>query len=403
MAVRIIKKYTILLCFVILTFAAFLWLEKQQFTVVIDDTHKFSSRTVSILQSLKGEKLIRFEVYSNPASVVTPKITAFLNRIIDINNQIQYEVIDPATHPDKVRENGITMEGEIVVTYADEDKVRKINITELSESRIINSIIRLQSDSDKWIVFAEGYGMSSINDESPAGLTDLLFLLKKSGFPVARIEPTSELSLPESVRLIILPSPTEQLEEDVVQWLQLQLQSGVSLWWLTDSYSVNQDYLELALDVMTGSIAKTDGQETTGVVDSFADHPITTQFNQPVFIANAVALISESLKSFISISDNMSIALAGDFIQNRVVITGDTDFVTNRYIHLAANESLILRIADWLMFNDKRLNLPVYKNDSAQLYITQSQLIIMSVVILIVIPLIFLIIAWKQWRLNRAV
>ena len=62
---------------------------------------------------------------------------------------------------------------------------------------------------------------------------------------------------------------------------------------------------------------------------------------------------------------------------------------------------MTVRMVDWLLNNDDRVNLPVKINKNTQLILSQNQLILLSLLFLIILPLIFLIIAFVQWRKNN--
>lgn len=402
MNTKIVKKYVLLLFVSLSLLVIFILLEKSNKSFKINNDKDLSAQSVKVIESLVDEKAVKFEIYSNKNSVVAKKIFKFFSRFKEINNQIIIEFIDPSTNPSKAQNNSVTIQGEIVLTFVDETRINKVNITELSETSIINAVLRLQNDKDEWMVIAEGYGMRSIDDDTSQGLSKLLLNLKKIGFHIARMPLNTALVLPEKVKVIALPHPKEQLDEQMVAWLLRQSESGISIWWLYDVDSVAQPYLELAFDVLIGEKKKLDGDEYSAVLSGFPQHKIVENFNQPIYLAESVEIISSNSQVFIQTSEKESLAISKKSSSNRLVISGDTDFVSNQYINAAANSSLSIRIVDWLFYHDDRINVPVKVNKNTQLLLTKSQLLILSVLFLILIPLFFMIVAFKQWRKNRA-
>ncbi len=400
------KQYLLLLMVFAIFTLCLIYLEKNsaKFSLNIDKSKALNAQSIHVLQNLIDENAVKFLVFTRKDSAVGKKIHQFFTPIKQVNPKINIEFIDPTLQPDQVKTHAITMQGEIVLTYQDNSKLGKVNITELSESAVINAILRLQNNTDKaeWIVFAESYGMLSIDDESTTGLSKLLFTLKKQGYHVARMPLNVSLVLPNNVKLIILPNPQQTLESEMVNWIQQQSQQGISLWWLSDIGSVAQSQLELTMDVMLGDKSEIKPGEFTATINQFPDNTITENFNQPIYWAQSREIIATGYQVLIKAQNQTVLALNKQLPNSRIVITGDSDFISNQYLNVAANKSFALRIIDWLLYHDNRVNISVHISQHTQLYLSNAQMVFLSVVFLLLIPLLFLIMAGKQWRANRA-
>lgn len=400
MNIRIIKTYLILFVLSLVIFMAFIYLESHsnEFSIKLNKNNSLSNRSTHIFESLTQDKSVVFEIYTNKNSIIARKIKKFFKPYQRINNTFALNFIDPTTNPSKVKLNAITMQGEIILKFANSNKLKQVYITELSESAVMNGIIRLLNDKDEWIVFAEGYGMRSVEQDAESGLLKLLITLKKSGLQIARMPLNVSLELPENVKLIVLPEPTELLDTQIVNWLLKQSQQGKSVWWLNDVSSNNQRNLELALDVMIAGKVNINSDEYAATISDFPLHDITENFNQPIFIAEAREIISENTQTVIETKSHSTIAISKQLENSRLLITGDADFISNAYLHVAANKSLTMRMFDWLLYHDDRINIPLQINQNTQLYLTQSQLLFLSIFFLLFVPLVYFIIAFKQWR-----
>jgi hypothetical protein len=401
MRVQLIKQYLLLLVFSILLFLLFLYLEKNTSVYFIQIDHKqdLSEQTKRLLQTIDGT--LKFKVYTQKDTVVAKKIKKFFQAYFRLNKNLSIEFIDPIQNPTQVKQNSITMQGEILLSNV---QGKQVHITELSESAISNALVRLNHDIDEWIVFAQGYGMLQIDDSSNQGLSHLLFHLKKLGFHIARMPLNTALVLPENVKLIILPAPTETLDNDMISWLQAQLDAGISLMWLNDVGINKQMGLELLTDVVSSNKKAIQGNLFVGTSTQFPKHEITENFKQPLYLADAREIIAQTPQTaqiLLQSQDKSSLALTKQLDKARVIVIGDSDFVNNQYLNLAANKSFIVRVIDWLLYHDDRINVAAQVNTNTQLLLSQTQLLILSVVFLILLPLIFLIIAFKQWRSGR--
>jgi hypothetical protein len=399
------SSYLKLLIATILFFLLFVFLEKNnvEYSYKLDQSIGLNQQSTQILQQFVGDKAVKFEVYSDKKSLIAKKIKKFFAAYSRINPQLHINFVSPIANPDKARKNAITMQGEISLSYVDEDQLAHINITELSESAIINALLRLQNTKDEWILFAEGYGMRTLADDSGRGLSHLLVALKKRGMHIARISLHKSIVLPENVKLIVLAEPKELLDQDMVNWLSEQANNGIALWWLSDVNNRSQKYLELFFDVIIGDKQLLADDQYSATLSTFPQHKITENFNQPLFIAESSEVIANNSDGFIHAQNNSQIATSLLVHGSRVVVSGDADFISNQYLNAAANKSLAVRIIDWLLVHDDRVNVPVFINKNTQLFLSNTQLLILSVVFLILIPLLFIVFAWKNWRNSRHV
>ncbi|VAW33585.1 hypothetical protein MNBD_GAMMA01-472 [hydrothermal vent metagenome] len=392
----------LLLVCAISLFMVFIYFEKYniKYSYKINQDQGLSEQSTNLIQNLSDA--VKFEVYTNKDTAIAKKIHSFFQPFKRINNsKIQIKFTDPVTNPDKIRANAITMQGEILLTYVDANKIGKINITELSESAVINAILRLQNNSDDWLVIAEGYGMASITDETASGLSGLLIHLKKIGLNVARMPLNPSLVLPDNVKIIILPMPTAILDAEIAAWLEQQSEQGISIWWLNDTGTASQVNLELIFDIMFADKTILADDKFSAIISKFPAHVITEKFNQPIYIAQALEIITENAQVLMQAQNNNTIAVAKQLEHSRVIITGDADFITNQYLNTAANKSMVVRMLDWLFYNDARINIPLQVNKNTQLFLTQIQLVIISILFLLLIPVFFIVIAIRQHRARH--
>ena len=384
----------------IVLFLVFIFFEKNSsiYTWQISHENQLDKRTVHILKEFTATNAVKFDVYTAKDSLIAKKIIKFFSPMKKINNNIEINFIDPLINPSESELNGISMQGEMVLSFRNNKNNKQIHITELSQTAVTNALLTLKNNENKWIVFAEGYGMRSVDDITSLGLSNLLVYLKKTGRHVARMTLSPAVTLPENVQLIVLPSPKETLSQDITTWLKTQANKGISVLWLSDLNMAPQPYLELFLDVLIGDKKYVNGKEYSAMLDSYGVHKITEEFNQPIYLAQVQEIIAQKATSFVTNQSKSALFVAQEFNGFRTVITGDVDFISNQFLNSAANRSMIERIVDWLLHNDDRINIPVQINNNKPLYLTHYQLLFLSVFFLILLPLLSLGIAWKQWR-----
>lgn len=397
------KKYLIFSLFALFALTVFFFLEKNShsYSIVLNDSNELSDKSIKILQQLSKDTPILFEVFTNENSPIAKKIKQYFIPYQRQSENIFIKFLDPLTHPSEVKINAVTIQGEMVLGFVNGGQNRKVNITELSESSIVNAVNTLFNQKDEWIVLAESFGMPTINDDTNQGLSQMLIALKKLGYNVARMPLTIANVLPDNVKVIILPAPSKPLGIEIVDWLNSQTDKGISLWWLSDVELNSQSNLELALDVLISGKINLNDEEDTGYISTFAKHPITENFNQPIFVAQSQEIIADGFDSLFINSENKVFSVTKTLKKSRLVISGDADFIRNQYINVAANKAMMIRIVDWLLHRDDRINVAVKVNKNTQLLLSQKQLIGLSLFFLIIVPIIFLFIALVQWKKNK--
>jgi len=395
---KAIKLYGQIVLIALFVLFLFVYLEKneQKYAIELSSKNALTQQTIQLLQSLVDEKSVVFEIYAQPHSLLANKIRDFFIPYLRYNPVISLEFVDPSSQPAKVQENAISMQGEIVLSFKDQAISKQVHMTELSESALVNALMNLQNNKDEWLVFAEGYGMRQIDDESDLGLSTSLLNLKKIGLKIARMPLTTAVKLPDNVKAIVLAAPTETLDAEIVDWLMDQRQRGVSLWWMSATNGSSQALLEIAFEVMLGD--KLSNKEDM----KYVSHAITKNFNQPLFMPDSIEIISDNSSSFIQSSKDKSLAVARDDQLNRLLVMGNVDFISNQYVNSAANKNMLMRVVDWLLYHDDRANIALKVNKHTQLWLSEAQWLAFSVFFLIIVPLLFLLIAFKQWRNNRA-
>jgi ABC-type uncharacterized transport system involved in gliding motility auxiliary subunit len=91
-----------------------------------------------------------------------------------------------------------------------------------------------------------------------------------------------------------------------------------------------------------------------------------------------------------------------DKSEQRAVVIGDGDFLSNSFLGNGGNRALGERVFDWLLGDDKLVDLPPRGAPDRILQISQSELSALSVGFLIVLPLLLLLfgglIVWRRRR-----
>ena len=84
--------------------------------------------------------------------------------------------------------------------------------------------------------------------------------------------------------------------------------------------------------------------------------------------------------------DGGKAAGSGSGREQRVVITGDGDFLANSYLGNGGNLQLGMNMVNWLTSNDEFINIPTKTAPDVSLSLTQAQASVLAIAFLIVLP-----------------
>jgi len=300
---------------------------------------------------------------------------------------------DPQTKPARWRDNGVRMHGEIILRKPG----KKRHLTSLSYEDLTNLLQSLNTDQDKWLVFLEGFDSRLVSSLESSGLSTALVELQKRGYPVARAVLSPGAIIPDNVKALILPAPRQPLDTASLNWLQQQLQKGVNIWWLQEPELMGQQpELDLMFDVQSPQALA----ENPAVLKSYPEHPMNQAFDQPIQLTQAMAF--ETAAQPLWLSDRQQVLAATQSLEGaRLLVTGDADFISNQFFYLAANQSMMFRMVDWLLGYDDRFRWAPDIKAESQVQLSRMEILIMAGLMLVVLPLLYLAIGAYRWWTNR--
>ncbi len=353
----------------------------------------FDQLDASVLSWLEQVPPVKIEVFAPRDSQVGAWVANFLTPLDGYWSELEVNYIDPALHPEMVRDFGINARGEMVVHHQD----KHIMLSELSYETLFNGLTRLLNKTDRWTVILNGFGSQSLSDSKADGLGLWLQTIQNLKYPVVVLDWREDLQLPSDVGAIILPAPRQTLPNSTIVWLQKQLQKGVSLWWLTNPESAQmQPSLSLMFDVLP-----TDGETINRLtVSDYPEHIITKNF-QYVTDWAGVMTFDTTTDTVLTTKDETIFAAAQNIEDSRLLVVGDSDFMNNSWLSNGGNRALSLRMLDWVLHQDERFNIADVSGAQSGLYFTSTQVIVLSVVLLLALPLFWLLGAFVLWIKKR--
>lgn len=405
-----------------------------------------SAESRAVLAQLGGP--VEIVSYANPQGDLRETVAGFLQRYQAVKPDLTLRFVDPQLDPAKMRELGITVDGALILHYKD----REQRLDELSERSLTNALERLLRGGDRIVAFVTGDGERRADGQANADLGTFITQLEARGMRAVPLNFAQVSAVPEHTDLVVLASPSLALAPGAVQALTGYVQNGGNLLWLTEPANDDLGLKPLAdalgVHVLPGVLV--DGSGTAlGLHDprliALGDYPpqaitqgfaLTTLFPQVsalAQVANAGWTSKPFLRSGVQSwtefqpidngkpSDIHFDAAAGelkgpldfgyalsrlspspDKSEQRAVVIGDGDFLSNTFLGNGGNRALGERVFDWLLGDDKLVDLPPRGAPDRLLQISQGELNVLSVGFLVALPLLLLsiggLIVWRRRR-----
>jgi ABC-type uncharacterized transport system involved in gliding motility auxiliary subunit len=84
--------------------------------------------------------------------------------------------------------------------------------------------------------------------------------------------------------------------------------------------------------------------------------------------------------------------------EQRIVVVGDGDFLSNTYIGNVGNLDMGLRMVNWLIHDDKFIDIPAKTTPDSTLQLSNTAIAVLSSGFLIVLPVLLLATGFWVWR-----
>lgn len=394
--------------------------------------HTLADSTEQLLQTLDAPVVVSAFTRHEGDQGVRQRITELVGRYRQSKPDLQLEFVDPDQDPERVRREAITLDGELLVQY----RGRKEHLKTIGEQALTNTLQRLARSGERKILFLKGHGERSFVGQANHDLSFWAEQLKQKGFQFSAVNLSGTPSIPADVAVLVIASPQAALLSGEERIIQQYLEGGGNLLWLHDpkepELGISDD---LGIRIGSGTIVDPTGQQlgienpAIIVVPDYPDHAVTEGLNTLTLfpLAHAIELdeavtvnsgwqitpVLQSLErswaeqqplqgtiQFDAESDQkgpltlgvlMERTIATETIDRpaknqRVVVIGDGDFISNAYLGNGANRELGERLLNWLSFDDSHISIPPKVAPDVQLALTPNLALIFGFGFLLIIP-----------------
>ncbi len=442
--------------FVFMAFGIFLLLgalaltTQKEWDLSRGSRHSLTQTSVDLLDKIKqeGTSNIKFSAFMSKNPSIKEPFRDLVSQYQKHTQDITLEFIDPSIHPELTRELGITRDGEVILSLTNSDgKEQTELLRELSETSISNALLRLSRDTERFVLFLEGHGERNPFGRANHDLQQFAKELDAKGFVIQRFNLSQQAAIPSNTRLLIIASPQLNYLPSELEELTQYLVNGGNLLWLSDPdglKGLGSLLSTLGLQSPKGTVIDQGTQElgiqgadaSFSLISNYNQHPALRNFKyvslfpqartfelmqqdsawqQIPFLLTAERtwLETEELKTSVtfnpevdklgplSIGYSLTRELEVKGSQQRIILIGDGDFLSNRFLNNGANLPLGLNLFDWLSGEEAFLNISFAETLDTSLNISERNLAWIGLFFLFVLPGLCFLIAIRIWVKRR--
>jgi ABC-type uncharacterized transport system involved in gliding motility auxiliary subunit len=401
--------------------------------------------SVAVLGKLQGP--VEVVGYISPSGPLREQIAAVMERYTREKKDLALSFIDPDLDPAASRQLGIAGDGALLIRYhGREERVE----SPINERNLSNTLERLARGGQRIVAFVTGDGERQSDGHANADLGTFMSQIERRGIRAVPLNFSQTQGVPEHTDLVVLASPGAALPAASVGALVDYVRGGGNLLWLTEPGNAELGTGALAdvLGVRMLPGVLVDGQGSTlnvndpriVVLGEYPFHAITRAFRDTTLFpqVSALAQVSDhdwavvpflrsgerSWTAFDGIDNDKPSTIAFhpeagelkgplDFgfalnrlspspakSEQRAVIIGDGDFLSNTYVGNGGNRALGERIVDWLLGDDVLVDLPTRGAPDRVISLSQDGLNAVTFGFLVLLPLVLVGlgvgIAWRR-------
>lgn len=412
-----------------------------------DSRRSLSEASVQLLAKLEGPLTVT--AFARDDRQLRQGISDLVGRYKHYKSDINLRFVNPDAEPQQVRELGVTSDGELVLGYG--ERRENLKPFDLNEQAMTNALQRMLRAGERWLVFLDGHGERRAHAEANHDVSLWVKELENKGFKALSLNLAESPVIPDNTTVLVIASPQVGLLSGEVEAVRDYLERGGNLLWLSDPgplQGLEPVATQLGVHFLPGTVVDLTTQllgiqsAAIAAVTNYPPHPITRDFSLLTVFPLAVGLSLEpgspwqasaflqtgtgswletgKLANEVQFDENQDIrgpltlgvsltrelgAAAGNGTQGarqqRVVVVGDGDFLSNRYLGNVGNLDMGMNIVNWLSADEQLIAIPSKTALDSGLTLTPLQSSVIGFGFLMGLPAILLGSGLAIWWRRR--
>lgn len=377
-------------------------------------------------------------------------------------DKVSWQVIDPEQKPQLAEKFGITEKQTLHISLGSGEVTRVKRISGmLSEETIVNGMLTLTRGDAKSVYLLKGHGEGDLSMTEGGGFSALQSSIQEENLVVKDLMLSGGHNIPADSAAVLILGPKRSLLDWEIEQLHAYLRNGGSLLVMSEPQAaavvtkitepfgieVGED---VVIDVAENVYAGT-GLGLQPLITSFEPHPITQNFKEAISLMtasslrrshhvpkeitlteiaqtskfgwaekNMAAVFSDHPQAMLDAEDlrgPFPVAIAGFFTAEpagdgvktspsneqlgRIVVIGDSDFVSNLYITRYLNRDFFLNSLNWVVGEEKGVTIRPRTLRRSTKVLTGRQYSSVFLVTAILLPEVLMIFGLAVWWFRR--
>ena len=424
------------------------WFSTQyswQFDLTATQRNTLDKSSAQVLATLTDK--IDVTVYTSGQSSSRQAVESLINRYQQLKPNVSLSFVDLSQSPDLAAQLSIKDSGEMIIRY----QGREESLQHISETTVTQALQRLSRDNLRRVVFINGHGERDPNGKANFDWALFTKHLTRTGFTVETQSLITTAGLDDNVDFVVIASPQQAYFPGENALLMNYVNRGGNLLWLMEPGLPSASpalFAELGVRQLPGviidksaSLYGVNSPDFT-LIARYPSHPLTLDLSLISLFPRAAGLSIEpsgdwhsniflltSTESWtetnaathpttgqivgqISFDKNtgefagpipLGIAMARKRAtsEQRIVLLGDGDFLSNAYLGNGGNLALGQRLFNWLAADDQHLSITPQQAKDINIQLSNLQIAVISAIFLILLPITLLGLGAFIWFRRR--
>ncbi|MDP1550671.1 MAG: Gldg family protein [Nitrosomonas sp.] len=412
---------------------------RLQWDVSQNGRNSLSEASVEILQKLQGP--VQVTAYATEQHVQLGDIRKIIADFVALYQRVKPDLsltfIDPVVQPILTQEANVQVNGEMVIKF----NQRVEHLTAINEQAFSNALMRLARAEDKLIVALGGHGERRLDGNANYDLGEFGRHLRTNGFNSQSLNLAIEQDVPVNASMLMIASPQTDLLPGEVDKILNYVDRGGNLLWLVDRESL-RGLLALAeklrLTLTPGVVVDPQAEQLKAPVTFalgaiYGQHVITGNFDYITVFPfsrqitideseewSSVSLVEAAPEGWVETGDlnseivfdqaddvagpiSIAVALTRNIQdrEQRIVVVGSGHFLANTYLGNGSNLDFGINLINWLTGDEALIVIQPRATLDSNLILSESELTLIAVVFLVLLPALFLVSGTVIWWNRR--
>lgn len=370
---------------------------KLRVDLTADNRYTLSSQTIKILKSLPGE--VEAIAFYRSDERTRQAMFDLLSEYAYHSPNFSFRFVDPDRDPSEAVRHAVTSYRTTLLKYRDRQEV----VGTESENKLTNSLIKLIARDTKVFYFVKGHGEKRIDSLEENGYGVLREAIQKENHQVRELLLISTDRVPDDAAVLVVSGPETNYVQSELDKITEYVRKGGRVLFMLDPGGAPSfaQYLhgfgfDLTEDLVIDKMSQVYGANflMPVVVAYYKNHPVTSDFDLATFfpIARSVRIKEEPGKGSyeLALTSDKSWTTSGKLAKEdeqfnperhkrgpisvvavtavevdvaggkskdsdesiktwgKILVVGDSDFASNKFIKTAGNRDFALNMLNWL-------------------------------------------------------